>query len=160
MTDSTIARVDAAIAHLKAYSSPTLGRTLAQLTAGRVFNDHGGKNQPRPDALFPRVHVREMNGQTDVSITGRWNFDLELMCHHRDRTKGADLEAIADVAGQALIGWRESSAAAGITVGRDVQRNRLDAATGEGVLAGVDTIRLVVSCWSFPRTLTAALAAS
>jgi hypothetical protein len=154
MSDSTEAHVDAAVAHVKAYVSPTTGKTVLLLAAGRVY---GG--QAPPAAAYPHVVLRKTNAGADPEYNNlREVFDLEATCIHQSRQKLSDCEAIADLIEQALLSWRESSPEIGLTFGQTSVRDT-DPPDDELLPKDRDlvTVRVVVRCASWPRRLTAAM---
>lgn len=156
MSDSTVGHVDAMVARVRSYTSPVTGKTVARLCAGRVYNAHGGKYQDPESAAFPHVVLRKVNAQGDDH--GLERFEVEALVHHQGRNKGADCEEIADLVEQAMLTWKESSAAAGLSVGRVAARDTLPINTGPGVLPNVITVRILITATGFPRRLTLAVA--
>lgn len=149
MSDSTNGDIDAIVARIKAYTSPTASTTVARLAAGRVYGWQAPDN-----AAFPHVVVRKINARTDPQYAHlRENYDIEAMCFHQ-RPKERDCESIADVVEQSLLSWRESSTTLGLTFARTAQRDRLpylnDAANKDIV-----TVRVIVGVAAFPKRLTA-----
>lgn len=158
MSDSTTAHVDAAVEQLKAYVSPTTGETMARLVVGRVY-----AKQAPAGVQFPYVVVRKVNQSGDPEFSNlREAFDIEATCVHQSRDKLDDCEAIADLAEQALLTWRESSPALGLTYGQTADRDADDVGDidDEPLLQGRDLvqIRVLVRCVSWPIRLTAAVA--
>lgn len=147
MSDSTSSALDSVVTRLKSYVSPTSGKTLAQLTANRVY-----KSRSPDGAAFPHVVVRKINVVSDPFVDVRENFTIEVMCHHRPKTKEADLDVIADLVQQAMTAWRESASSLGLTFSRGWQRDRLD--FDDEVI----TQRLLFPCSSLPKLVTAVLA--
>lgn len=144
MSQSTSTHLDAVVARIKSYTSPTSGETMARLAKNRVY-----KGRSPDGAPFPHVVVRKINVFSDPFVSVRENFDVEVMCHHRPRTKEADLDVIADLVQQALTAWVESSAAVGLTFSRGWQRDRLD--FDDEVI----TQRLLFPCSSLSTLVTA-----
>ena len=156
--NSTVEQMDAVVARLKSYVSPTLGRSVSQLTAGHVYNEHGGKNVVSAVAKFPHVTVRKVNAQSDPQVMSRENFDVEILVHHRGRPNGHRAEEIADVAEQAMLSWLDSSPSVGLTVGQSVRRDTLPMVDSVSHLREVVTVRLVVGCYAWSKRTTAVFA--
>ena len=153
--NSTVEQMDAVVARLLSYESPTSGTTVARLTAARVYNEHGGKYVVPATAKFPHVTVRKVNAGSDLQVVSRENFDVEILVHDRTRPRAHHCEAIADVVEQAMLSWLESSQSAGLTVGQSVRRDTLPMVTAESRLSDVVTVRLLVGCYAWSKRTTA-----
>jgi hypothetical protein len=79
------------------------------------------------------------------------------MCHGRPRAKEIQTELLADLATEALLTWRESSAVLGLSFGRNFRRDTLPPSPDPGDRELVQ-VRAVIGCMSVPRYLTSALA--
>lgn len=152
MSHSHDAHESMIVDRLKAFTSPTSATTLARLTAGHVY-----ATQAPAAAPFPMVVVRKMNQQSDLQISGRENFEIEVMVHHRPAVKESACHAIADLIVQALMSWKHTSPDSGITFTQGYRRDRLPLGTSEPGKEEVVTIRLVFPAVTWPRYVTAAL---
>lgn len=153
-SDSSTAQLNAAIARVKTYTSPTLATTVGRLTSNRVY-----PWQAPAAAPFPHVVIRKQNGVTNRELgNAQEMFDLEATCVAHPRENEVRAEELADIVQQALLTWRESSSTIGLTLAlnlksRDREESDIDTATNQEVVV----VRLVVECVSWPRLLTAAV---
>lgn len=155
-SEATVAHVDAAVLRVRNYTSPNTGKRAATLCANRVYNAHGGKYRDPETALFPQAVLAKINVNSDPQTLERENFDIEVLCHAQSRGKAHEAEALADLIQQALLTWRESSTADGLTFGRGYTRSKLPDVT-EGALKDITTVRVVVGCSAFPKMITEAV---
>lgn len=146
MTTSTLTTeglLQAARTQLLTHQTPA-GDTLADTLADRLYLDQA------PDTVtFPYGVLRFQNRQRVQNM--RIRGDLELMLFDRPRSKAAALGASADIAEEALLGWRDASD--GLVWSDDCQRDVMptfDAPADHEVVQ----LRLLFEIVAYPRLLT------
>lgn len=130
------------------------GTTIGTLTSNRVIIDWAPDN-----TQFPCVVMRIIDWQSDASLSNMAvTFDVEVMVYGRGRTPStvSTVKQIADLAEQALLTWKESSATLGLTFGQFSQRDTVPPPP-EPADREVFAERVLVTCQSFPRYITDAL---
>lgn len=147
-SNGTVAQLKRIAARLREYSSPE-GVKLASLSGCKVYE----RSAPS-DALMPHVVVRKINSVTHGQV--RESFEIEAICSVRGRDAEQTASAMADIVIQALLSWREASAAAGLSVGVDARRDQLDF-TQSPADPAVRAERVLIECESWPKYLTSAL---
>lgn len=157
-SESTIAHVDAAVLRVRSFQSPTTGKTAALLCKNAVFNSHGGKYRDPETAPHPFVVLAKINIRSNPTVDVQEDFDIEALCHAKGRGRAQEAETLADLVQQALLTWRESGTAEGLTTGRGYTRVTLPAVEGSDRMRDVTTVRVTVACSSFPTMVTAVLA--
>jgi hypothetical protein len=111
-----------------------------------------------PDlAVFPYGVLRRINVVSAPEYNNtRENFDFEITIYGRPRSTEQAVEALADIAEQSLLGWRESGPTLGLSFGRSVRRDTLPPPPDPGDRELVQ-VRLLISCATWPRYLTTVL---
>lgn len=115
-------------------------------------------SQAPDDAMTGRqTVVRKINALGDPAFANlRETFDLEVMCYGRPRSTEQAVEADAEAALVSLLTWRESGAAVGLSFARTWSKTTLPPPPAPADRELV-TVRVVVSCVSWPAYLTTPL---
>lgn len=153
-TTTTPDLMDTIVKRIRAYVNAN-SQSMATVASARIYA------RQAPDVVqFPYVLLRIINRQTDPRYNNtRETFDIEALCHNRPRSKEPterDTEILGDLVKQALLTWKESGYDLGLSFGREARGETLPVEPAPGD-AEIVTVRVVVSCASWPKYLTAAL---
>lgn len=150
-TTSRSALVKTIVDRLKTYVDAG-GNSIGTLASNRVY-----VTQAPDDTAFPCLVVRAINWQTTAELNNtQATFDLEVMVMHRPRSAEQAAELLGDLVEEAMLTWRESSAALGLSFANTSRRDTYPPLPTPADRELVQH-RVMVSCTTWPHYLTAAL---
>lgn len=150
-SDATSNQLKTVIARLLAYQNDA-GQQLSTYIAARVY-----VSQAPDDTSGTYLVVRKINTELDPEVGNlREEFDIEITGYGRPRSKEQEVELVVDLAEEALITWKESSPALGLSYGRYANRDT-EEPDPDPEDRDLVKVRTLVRCASWAKRLSNAL---